>query len=554
MLQNPVYTYTQAGTYTVSLNVTNVGGSDLSVRTNYITVTVPKPIPDFQANARSGTVPLPVSFTDLSSNNPTGWAWYFGDENFTAPWTQQTANAEWPARVSHSSVAMPDGSIVLMGGMDNGYNLKNDTWRSTDNGATWTEMNASAGWSARSDFSSVLMPDGSIVLMGGMDSSYNFKNDTWRSTDNGATWTEQTANAGWPAREDQSSVAMPDGSIVLMGGFDGRYRNDTWRSTDNGETWIRLPDAGWVGRYRPSSVAMPDGSIVLMGGMDSTYNFKNDTWRSIDSGATWTRQNASAVWPARYGHTNVAIPDGSIVLMGGFDGSYRNDVWRSADNGETWIRLPDAGWAGRYSPSSVAMPDGSIVLMGGFDSTYNYQNDTWRFMTAGSSEQNPSHTYTLPGNYTVALQAFNAGGYNSTEKTGYIMIESPVRRVQPGGTAYIGESGLDISTAMATNTTLAWWPSDVFVGVTAPSKIINVTGREHAFSVSPDDFVGYTGAWYSSADENPNTTLPVAFNVVDPAIDFSIWDYTTGRDVTGRAVPVGDDLGFIVNDQSCQCF
>ncbi len=53
---------------------------------------------------------------------------------------------------------------------------------------------------------------------------------------------------------------------------------------------------------------------------------------------------------------------------------------------------------------------------------------------------------------------------------------------------------------------------------------------------------------HSSADENPNTTLPVAFTVVDPAINFSIWDYTTGRDVTGRTVPVGDDLGFIVND------
>ena len=49
--------------------------------------------------------------------------------------------------VSHSSVVMPDGSIVLMGGND--YGLKNDVWRSTDNGATWTEVNASAGWSAR---------------------------------------------------------------------------------------------------------------------------------------------------------------------------------------------------------------------------------------------------------------------------------------------------------------------------------------------------------------------------------------------------------------------
>ena len=58
------------------------------------------------------------------------------------------ASAGWSARYGHSSVVMPDGSIVLMGGYDNG-SYKNDVWRSTDNGATWTQVNASAGWSAR---------------------------------------------------------------------------------------------------------------------------------------------------------------------------------------------------------------------------------------------------------------------------------------------------------------------------------------------------------------------------------------------------------------------
>ena len=43
-------------------------------------------------------------------------------------------------------------------------------------------------------------------------------------------------------------------------------------------------------------------------------------------------------------------------------------------------------------------------------------------MPAGSSLQNPSHTYTIPGNYSVALQAYNGGGYNSTRKTGYITV------------------------------------------------------------------------------------------------------------------------------------
>ena len=207
-------------------------------------------------------------------NDPEGWAWFFGDENYTEAWTQQTASAGWSARTYHSSVVMPDGSIVLMGGTDTGIISYNETWRSTDNGSTWELANGSSGWSARWSHTSVAMPDGSIVLMGGENGiGTYYMNDTWRSTDNGETWTQLTASPGWSARKGHSSVAMPDGSIVLMGGYDHVYfYNDTWRSTDNGATWALVNgSSGWSGRMAHSSVAMPDGSIVLMGGSERIF-------------------------------------------------------------------------------------------------------------------------------------------------------------------------------------------------------------------------------------------------------------------------------------------
>ncbi len=112
---------------------------------------IPAPIANFTANVTSGTAPFTVLFNDLSTNNPTGWAWYFGDENYTAPWTQVTVGDGMSVRHTHSTVVMPDGSIILMGGyvgFPQGNSL-NDVWRSTDNGATWTQMTANAGWSAR---------------------------------------------------------------------------------------------------------------------------------------------------------------------------------------------------------------------------------------------------------------------------------------------------------------------------------------------------------------------------------------------------------------------
>ena len=250
----------------------------------------------------------------------------------------------------------------------------------------WIQMTSGAGWVARESPSGVAMPDGSIVLMGGQDSSGKLKNDVWQSTDNGATWKQMTPSAGWSPRWTHSSVVMPDGSIVLMGGRElTGDRNDVWRSTDNGATWtLMTASAGWSARMQHSSVAMPDGSIVLMGGGDSTNGWKNDVWRSTDNGATWTLMTASAIWSARSGHSSVAIPDGSIVLMGGYSGHGFNDVWRSTDNGNTWTRLTkNAEWSPRWTHSSVMMRDGSIVLMGGYSDSKNWKNDVWRFTPSG---------------------------------------------------------------------------------------------------------------------------------------------------------------------------
>jgi PKD repeat protein len=395
------------------------GRADALAMVNFTAV----PVANFTAIPQSGNVPLSVQFTDTSSNSPTGWAWYFGDETYAAPWTQVTASAGWSPRYLQTSVVMPDGSIVLMGGADGIF--KNDVWRSTNNGTTWTQVSASAGWSPRGYHSSVVMPDGSIVLMGGGTYS-SWTNDTWRSTDKGATWTQMNASAGWSARNGLSSVAMPDGSIVLMGGGS----NDVWRSIDNGATWTLVnASAGWSPRSGQSSVLMPDGSIVLMGGQSSTQ--KNDVWRSTNNGTTWTLMNASAGWSPRSFFPGVVMPDGSIVLLGGTNGAYPyyNDVWRSTDEGATWTQVSaSAGWSGRI-PSSVVMPDGSIVLMGGWDGSD--KNDVWRFISVGSSAQNPSHTYTKLGTYQVALQAYNAGGYNSNQKVGYITVNPP-------GTATVG--------------------------------------------------------------------------------------------------------------------
>ena len=63
-------------------------------------------------------------------------------------WKLMTPSAEWSSRIGHTAIAMPDGSILMMGGISGDERnsvLHNDTWRSTDYGKSWTLINARSG-------------------------------------------------------------------------------------------------------------------------------------------------------------------------------------------------------------------------------------------------------------------------------------------------------------------------------------------------------------------------------------------------------------------------
>ncbi|MEO7922091.1 MAG: PKD domain-containing protein [Chitinophagaceae bacterium] len=81
-LRNPTATYFTPGTYTVSLTVTNPNGSNTLTRSQYITV-YESPTVAFTADITNGCFPLRVQFTDMSTagigNTNVSWQWDFGN-------------------------------------------------------------------------------------------------------------------------------------------------------------------------------------------------------------------------------------------------------------------------------------------------------------------------------------------------------------------------------------------------------------------------------------------------------------------------------------------
>ena len=96
ILQNPSYTYPNPGLYTVSLTCTNVDGSDVETKVDYILVQNPTaPTADFTVDNTNPLVGESINFTDLSSGVPSSWSWDFGDGSGTS--TLQNPSYAYPA-------------------------------------------------------------------------------------------------------------------------------------------------------------------------------------------------------------------------------------------------------------------------------------------------------------------------------------------------------------------------------------------------------------------------------------------------------------------------
>ena len=100
-VQDPTFTYSAPGQYTVTLVASNGVGSDTVTRNNYVTVGQPLAAVSFTATPSSGVRPLTVAFTDTSTNTPVAWEWDFNNDGVIDS-TDQNPTFEYTAVGTYS--------------------------------------------------------------------------------------------------------------------------------------------------------------------------------------------------------------------------------------------------------------------------------------------------------------------------------------------------------------------------------------------------------------------------------------------------------------------
>jgi large repetitive protein len=185
------------------------------------------------------------------------------------------------------------------------------------------------------------------------------------------------------ARTDATATALPDGRVLVAGGYDRRV---TTSSTvpypvihilpltssqffnPTSSTWTTGPTLAF-GRFGHSAIALKGGRVLVVGGAD-----RQDPERLLNSAelydpATKKWLGAGTVGPPRTQFTLTALADGRALLAGGLaaDGStvLRSTLFYDPTK-NVWAPGPDLADA-RTGHAAALLADGRVLVTGGAD-------------------------------------------------------------------------------------------------------------------------------------------------------------------------------------------
>ncbi|HET8931701.1 MAG TPA: kelch repeat-containing protein [Acidimicrobiales bacterium] len=322
---------------------------------------------------------------------PSGATWIFDGTT----WHLQNLSTAPAPRSAAVMTALSNGDVLLFGGVGADSAVLTDTW--IFDGLAWTELDPGTVPPGRVLPALAALPDGEAVLYGGFTSANGVMGDTWIF--DGTTWHEVESATVPPGRAGAAMAPLPDGNVVLFGGADpdsGSFFDDTW-IFDGTEWTARAPSTVPPARYGAAAATVTDDGVLMFGGIDFTDSgspgdstLPNDTW--LYDGTNWTRHGVVAALPPTMAGSVVALSGDDVLLFGGADSPSYDTVYDSTwlFDGTIWTLLhPATSPPPRAGASMVKLPDGKVLLYGGFTPDHGAFDDTWIFDGSNWSEQSP---------------------------------------------------------------------------------------------------------------------------------------------------------------------
>jgi len=369
-VQNPVVTFSNPGTYSVKLVVQNSsGGISQSERINYITV-YPSPVVNFSANLTVSCVPTTINFTDQSTTSVgtiIAWDWDFGDGGTS---TQQNP--------SHAYTTPGFYSVSLTVTSSNGCKK---------NAVTANYIRVVSGIST--DFAYTLFSSCTAPF------SIDFQNQS--SGPGNITYT-------WNFGNGQTSNAVSPTAVYNASG--------TYTVTLNAQSNLGCVGSTQktitIGTVNTDYIAPPNVCLNV------PINFQNSS----------SSPPLSSFWNFGDGTFSGQVnPVKTFTTPGTYSVTLVNQYQHCTDSITKQITVNDQPIANFTANDSTSCQAPFTVQF--TDLTVGSTSWQWNFGDGNtSSQQNPSHTYSSFGNYTVTLTITVASGCSGTiTKNTYIQVQ-----------------------------------------------------------------------------------------------------------------------------------
>jgi PKD repeat protein len=407
-IQNPVFTYTILGTYTVNHSSSNTHHTAWTNKTDYIIATELSPEANFYSNESFGVQPTTILFTDISSNAPTAWNWSFGDggtstlRNPVHTYTQfgsftVTLNAT-NTNVTSSTVETKPDYIVIYEQMITDFVAVPVIGVAPVTPIQFTDLSTNAtawNWSFGDGYYNATKNPIHIYTNPGLK-TVNLTASTVKSSD-------------YELKVDYINItgdAIPPVSITNLVNTSISCNAITW---------------GWT---NPA---------------DTDYSRLHIYWNNSDvySGAYVYAPINTATWSGLPEHTAMTFSSHTEDASGNI-----NTTWVNRTETTPWCApvVPLVNFVGApvygLPPMTVTFTDTSL---------YSPTVWFWEFGDGGHSfAQNPTYTYGA-GLYTVKLTASNAYGVNDTTKTNYINVSAAAPTASFTGAPVSGMPPLAVS-------------------------------------------------------------------------------------------------------------
>lgn len=375
--QNPIYLYSSAGSYTVTLTTTNADGSNTITKAGYITVSksASAPAASFLSNITSGSQPLTVQFVDSSANSPTTWAWSFGDGG--------TSAEQNPV---HTYTNTGTYTVTL----------------SAVNAAGSSTVSKEGFISVTSASSAPVASFVSTETTGSSPLTIQFI-DTSSSSPSSWAWSFGDGNTSAVQNPLHTYVSAGTYTVTLTSTNAGG--SSTVTRADFITVEITIPVASFEANATSGTLPL----VVLF--TDLSANTPTSWYWYFGDGGTSTEQNPvyeyedAGTYTVVFSATNSAGSNTTSIAK------YINVIA---------IASPVTSFDGDIL-------SGTVPLTVRFTDTSTNSPTSWEWSFGDGSYstlQNPAHTYTSTGSYSVTLTATNDGGSRTATTSNFIVVTS----------------------------------------------------------------------------------------------------------------------------------